>query len=85
MSSPCMSPPHVPLAGSNSAMSLFLIALGLGLAIEGTLYAAFPRVAKAMMARALGLPDPVFRLMGVGALALGVVIVALVRLAGGGV
>lgn len=60
-------------------MSLFLIALGLALAIEGTLYAAFPRMMKAMMERALELSDQVFRLMGVGALALGVLIVALAR------
>lgn len=60
-------------------MSLFLIALGLALAIEGTLYAAFPAMMKAMMARALELSDQVFRLMGVGALALGVLIVALAR------
>lgn len=60
-------------------MSLFLIALGLALAIEGTLYAAFPGMMKAMMARALEMSDQVFRLMGVGALALGVLIVALAR------
>ncbi|MEJ1161597.1 DUF2065 domain-containing protein [Prosthecomicrobium sp. N25] len=60
-------------------MSLFLLALGLGLAIEGTLYALFPGGAKAMMRRALDLSDQGFRLMGVAALALGVLIVALVR------
>ena len=66
-------------------MSLFFLALGLGLAIEGTLYAAFPGAVKAMMARALAMSDHAFRLMGIGALALGVVIVALVRMLGQGV
>lgn len=64
---------------------MFLIALGLGLAIEGTLYALFPGGAKAMMRRALELSDQGIRILGIGALALGVVIVALVRGFGGGV
>jgi uncharacterized protein YjeT (DUF2065 family) len=64
-------------------MSLFILAIGLGLAIEGTLYAIFPNAAKAMMRRAMELSDQSFRLVGVVALALGVLIVALVRGFGG--
>ena len=65
-------------------MTLFLLAVGLALAIEGTFYAAFPGVAKAMMRRALELSDQGFRLMGIGALALGVLIVGVVRWIGVG-
>lgn len=65
-------------------MSLFLVAVGLALAIEGTLYAAIPGVMRSMMRRALELSDQVLRLTGVATLALGVVIVAVARLIGGG-
>lgn len=60
-------------------MSDFLVALGLVLAIEGTLYALLPGGLKAMMRQAVETPDNVLRAGGVGALALGVLIVWLVR------
>ncbi|AXS41302.1 DUF2065 domain-containing protein [Breoghania sp. L-A4] len=60
-------------------MNDFLTALGLVLALEGTLYALMPGALKAFMRQALELPDQVLRLSGLGALVLGVVLVWLVR------
>ncbi|MEI2383786.1 DUF2065 domain-containing protein [Breoghania sp. JC706] len=57
----------------------FITAIGLVLAIEGTLYALLPGALKRMMAQAQGAPDQVLRLAGLGALAAGVFIVWLVR------
>lgn len=60
-------------------MSEFLVAIGLVLAIEGTLYAVMPGGLKAMMRQALDMPDQALRVGGVVALAAGVLIVWLVR------
>jgi uncharacterized protein YjeT (DUF2065 family) len=57
----------------------FLTALGLMLAIEGTLYAVFAGRLKEMLMRLGDVPPATIRLLGVGALALGVVVVWLAR------
>ena len=60
-------------------MSDFFVALGLVLAIEGTLYAVAPGGLKAMMRSAVDLPDATMRIAGVAALAVGVAVVWFVR------
>ncbi|MGH2341442.1 DUF2065 domain-containing protein [Segnochrobactraceae bacterium EtOH-i3] len=60
-------------------MSDLLVALGLVMAIEGTLYALAPGALKGMMRQALELPDQVLRIGGVAALAVGVLVVWLAR------
>ena len=60
-------------------MSDLLVALGLVMAIEGTLYALAPGALKGMMRQALELPDQVLRIGGVAALAAGVLVVWLAR------
>ena len=60
-------------------MNDLIAAVGLVLALEGVLYAAFPGPAKAAMRRALGLPDGSLRAFGLAALITGVCVVWLVR------
>jgi uncharacterized protein len=60
-------------------MNDFLTALGLVLALEGTLYALMPGALKNFMRQALEMPDQVLRFAGLGALILGVLVVWLVR------
>jgi uncharacterized protein len=60
-------------------MSDFLAALGLVLAIEGILFAAFPLGTKRAMAAALETPDSRLRVVGLVSALLGVLIVWLVR------
>ena len=60
-------------------MSDFLAALGLGLAIEGILFAAFPLGTKRAMAAALETPDSRLRVAGIVSAVVGVAIVWLVR------
>jgi len=60
-------------------MSDILVAIGLVLAIEGTLYALAPGTVRAMMARMIDTPVDTLRLGGLVALAAGVAIVWLVR------
>ncbi len=60
-------------------MSDLLVAIGLVLAIEGTLYAVAPQSLKAMMRAVLDLPDAHLRVAGVCALAVGVLVVWFVR------
>jgi len=60
-------------------MTDFIVAIGLVLAIEGTLYAVVPGPLKRMMRQAIDAPDQVLRIAGVGALAIGVVIVWMAR------
>jgi uncharacterized protein len=60
-------------------MSDFLAALGLVLAIEGILFAAFPLAAKRAMAAALETPDGRLRIVGLVSALIGVAIVWLVR------
>ena len=55
------------------------LALGLVFVIEGLLYALVPRHLKSMAQVILGLSDDQLRVAGVSAIALGVVVVWLVR------
>jgi len=65
--------------GPVAYMSDLIVAVGLVLVLEGLVYAVFPDALKRMMALAQTLPDDVLRRSGLTALALGVVIVWLVR------
>ena len=60
-------------------MSDFLVAIGLLLVIEGTLYAAFPGGLKRMMTMVQDIPDQSLRSGGVAAIAVGVAVVGLIR------
>lgn len=60
-------------------MNDFIVALGLVLVIEGTLYAAFPGGLKRMMEMAKDTPDQTLRTGGIAAVALGVLVVWIVR------
>lgn len=62
-------------------MSDLVVALGLVLAIEGTLYALAPQTMREMMAKMQSTPIETLRTAGVVALAIGVGIVWLVRAA----
>ena len=56
-------------------METFLLGVGVALAIEGFLYAAFPAAMQAMMRRVMDVPPPSLRTFGLAALAIGVVVV----------
>lgn len=56
-----------------------LVALGLAIALEGALYAIAPNAMKRAIAQILTLPEHTIRYAGIGALALGVLIVWLSR------
>jgi len=60
-------------------MSDFLVALGLVLAIEGILFAAFPFGTKRAMAAAIETPENRLRIVGLVSALIGVLIVWLVR------
>ena len=60
-------------------MTDLIVALGLALAIEGTIYALLPGGMKSMMRQMLDASDQTLRLAGVALLGIGVVIVWLVR------
>ncbi len=60
-------------------MSDFLVALGLVLAIEGIVFAAFPGLTKRAMTHVLETPDTTLRLVGIASAVVGVVVVWLVR------
>ncbi len=60
-------------------MSDLIVAIGLVLAIEGLIFAAFPEAAKRLAASALETPDGALRAAGMVSAAIGVVIVWLVR------
>lgn len=60
-------------------MSDLIVAIGLVLAIEGTLYALMPHKLKAMMLQMQATPDQVLRTGGLVAVAVGVLLVWLVR------
>jgi uncharacterized protein YjeT (DUF2065 family) len=60
-------------------MSDFVVAIGLVLAIEGLIFAAFPGAAKRLAANAIQAPDASLRLAGVVSALIGVVIIWLVR------
>ncbi len=56
-----------------------LVALALVLVVEGLLWAAFPERMKALAAQAITMPTTLLRQGGVFAMAIGVVVVWLVR------
>jgi uncharacterized protein YjeT (DUF2065 family) len=56
-----------------------LLAIGLVLALEGSLYALFPRAMRQALAMALALPPEQLRLVGLAAAILGVAVVWLIR------
>jgi uncharacterized protein YjeT (DUF2065 family) len=60
-------------------MSDFVVAIGLVLAIEGLVFAAFPGAAKRLAANALESPESSLRIAGVVSAVLGIIIVWLVR------
>jgi uncharacterized protein YjeT (DUF2065 family) len=60
-------------------MSDFLVAIGLVLAIEGILFAAFPEPVKRAMTHVTETPDSALRLIGIASAVIGVVLVWLVR------
>ncbi|WP_417669859.1 DUF2065 domain-containing protein [Roseibium sp.] len=60
-------------------MNDLIVALGLVLALEGTLYALAPGGMKSMMRAALETPDQTLRTAGLVALVLGVLLVWFVR------
>ncbi|QDG76879.1 DUF2065 domain-containing protein [Labrenzia sp. PHM005] len=60
-------------------MSELLTALGLVLVLEGVLYAIAPGGMKNVMRSALETPDQILRAVGLGAAALGVFLVWIIR------
>ena len=60
-------------------MSDLVAALGLALAVEGLLFAAFPEAVKRAMVDAAQTPSERMRILGIGSAVLGVVIVWFVR------
>jgi uncharacterized protein len=60
-------------------MSDFVVAIGLVLAIEGLIFAAFPAAAKRLAANALESPEGSLRIAGVVSAVLGIIIVWLIR------
>jgi len=60
-------------------MSDFVVAIGLVLAIEGLIFAAFPGAAKRLAANALESPEGSLRIAGVVSAVLGIIIVWLIR------
>jgi uncharacterized protein YjeT (DUF2065 family) len=60
-------------------MSDFLVAIGLVLALEGILFAAFPGPVKQAMAHVTETPDGLLRIIGIASAVIGVVVVWFVR------
>ena len=60
-------------------MTDLMVGIGLVLVIEGVIYAAVPSAMKRMMSRLFDMPDQNLRLAGVISVAVGVLIVWLVR------
>ena len=60
-------------------MSDLVVAIGLVLALEGSLYALFPGALKKLAMRAIELPADRLRIGGLASVALGVALVWLVR------
>lgn len=63
-------------------MTDLFTALALAMVVEGIAYALFPDGMKRMMLQALAMPPQHLRLVGLGAAAVGVLAVALLRHAG---
>jgi uncharacterized protein YjeT (DUF2065 family) len=57
----------------------FIVAIGLVLALEGLLFAAFPCAAKQAMANVLETPDQILRAVGIASALIGIVVIWLVR------
>jgi uncharacterized protein YjeT (DUF2065 family) len=57
----------------------FIVAIGLVLALEGLLFAAFPGAAKQAMANVLETPDQILRAVGIASALIGIVVIWLVR------
>jgi uncharacterized protein YjeT (DUF2065 family) len=57
----------------------FIVAIGLVLALEGLLFAAFPGAAKQAMANVLETPDQILRVVGIASALIGIVVIWLVR------
>jgi hypothetical protein len=60
-------------------MSELIVAIGLVFAIEGLIFAAFPRAAKSLAASALETPDGSLRIAGLVSAVIGIVLIWLVR------
>ncbi len=60
-------------------MTTFLTALGLAIVIEGVCYALFPDAMKKMMVQVLSQPAQTLRMAGIAAVALGVLLIWLLR------
>jgi uncharacterized protein YjeT (DUF2065 family) len=60
-------------------MGDFFVAIGLVLALEGLLFAAFPGAAKQAMASVLETPDALLRTVGIASAVIGIVVIWLVR------
>ena len=60
-------------------MAQFIVAIGLVLAMEGLLFAAFPGVAKRLAATALESPESSLRVAGLISAVLGIALIWLVR------
>jgi uncharacterized protein YjeT (DUF2065 family) len=57
----------------------FIVAIGLVLALEGLLFAAFPGAAKQAMANVLETPDTVLRAVGIASAIGGILMIWLAR------
>jgi uncharacterized protein YjeT (DUF2065 family) len=57
----------------------FVVAVGLVLALEGLLFAAFPGAAKQAMANVLETPDSILRGIGIACAVIGILVIWLVR------
>jgi uncharacterized protein YjeT (DUF2065 family) len=57
----------------------FIVAIGLVLALEGLLFAAFPGAAKQAMANVLETPDAILRAVGIASAVVGIVVIWLAR------
>jgi uncharacterized protein YjeT (DUF2065 family) len=57
----------------------FIVAIGLVLALEGLLFAAFPRATKQAMASVLETPDHVLRGVGLVCAVIGIALIWLIR------
>ena len=60
-------------------MGDLFVAIGLVLALEGLLFAAFPNAAKQAMASVLETPDAILRAVGIGSAVIGIIVIWLVR------
>ena len=71
---------HLPRrAAQRPDVQDLLVALGLAIALEGLLYAAFPGPMKRMLVAMLGTEETVLRMAGLAAAASGLVLIWMVR------